>query len=79
MTWISKNFYINKLDDIVPQYNNAYHSTIKMKPADAKLSTYILTLVEKLMKNQYPTNFKIVGIDWIPKYKIIFTKSYVPN
>ena len=74
-----KILYINKLDDIVTQNNNAYHSTIKMKPVDAKLSTYILTLVEKLMKNQYPTNFTIVDIDWIPKYKIIFTKSYVPN
>ena len=58
-----KILYINKLDDIVTQNNNAYHSTIKMKPVDAKLSTYILTLVEKLMKNQYPTNFTIVDID----------------
>ena len=73
-----KNLYINRLDDIVNQDTNAYHSTIKMKPVDVKLSTYILTLVEKLMKNQYP-NFKISDIDWIPKYKIIFTKSYVPN
>ena len=73
-----KNLYINRLDDIVNQYTNAYHSTIKMKPVDVKLSTYILTLVEKRMKNQYP-NFKISDIDWIPKYKVIFTKSYVPN
>ena len=57
-----KNLYINRLDDIVNQDTNAYHSTIKMKPVDVKLSTYILTLVEKLMKNQYP-NFKISDID----------------
>ena len=31
MTSISKNVYIDKLDDIVNKYNNAYHSTIKMK------------------------------------------------
>ena len=31
MTLISKNVYIDKLDDIVNKYNNAYHSTIKMK------------------------------------------------
>ena len=30
MTSISKNVYIDKLDDIVNQYNNTYHSTIKM-------------------------------------------------
>ena len=40
MTSISKNVYINKLDDIVNKYNNIYHSTIKMKPVDLKLITY---------------------------------------
>ena len=41
MTWISKNVYINKLDDIVNKYNYTYHSTIKMKFVDVKSSTYI--------------------------------------
>ena len=41
MTPISKNVYIVKLYDIVNKYNNTYHSTIKMKPADVKSSTYI--------------------------------------
>ena len=41
MTSISKNVYIEKLDDIVDKYNNTYHRTIKMKPADVKLNTYI--------------------------------------
>ena len=31
---VSKNVYVNKLDDIVNKCDNAYHSTIKMKPAD---------------------------------------------
>ena len=31
MTSVSKNAYIDKLDDIVNKYNNSYHSTIKMK------------------------------------------------
>ena len=31
---ISKNVYIDKLDDIVDEYNNTYHRTIKMKPID---------------------------------------------
>ena len=33
--------YINKLDDIVNEYNNTYHVTIKMKPVDVKYNTYI--------------------------------------
>ena len=41
MTLISKNVYIDKLDDIVNEYNNTYHRTIKMKPIDVKDNTYI--------------------------------------
>ena len=32
MTSILKNVYIDKLDDIVDEYNNTYHRSIKMKP-----------------------------------------------
>ena len=38
MTSISKNVFIDKLADIVNEYNNTYHSTIKMKPGDVKSS-----------------------------------------
>ena len=31
MTSISKNVCINRLDDIVNEYNNTSHTTIKMK------------------------------------------------
>ena len=43
MISISKNVYIDKLDDKVNKYNNTYHRTIKMKPVkpDVKSSTYI--------------------------------------
>ena len=41
MTSVSKNVYINKLDDIVNKYNNTYHSTIKMNLIDLKSTTYI--------------------------------------
>ena len=41
MTSISKNVYIDKLDDIVNEYNNTYHRTIKRKPADVKDNAYI--------------------------------------
>ena len=32
MTVVSKNVYIDKLDDTVNEYNNTCHKTIKMKP-----------------------------------------------
>ena len=41
MTSVSKDVYINKLDDIVNNYNNTYHRAIKMKPVDVKSNTYI--------------------------------------
>ena len=41
MTSTSKNVYINKLDDIVNEYNNTYHITIKTKPVDIKNNAYI--------------------------------------
>ena len=41
MTAISKNVYINKLDDIVNEDKNTYHRTIKMKPVGVKDNTYI--------------------------------------
>ena len=43
ITSVSKNMYIDKLDDIVNEYNNTYHTTIKMKPLDVKDNTYINT------------------------------------
>ena len=39
MTSISKNMYIDKLNDIVNKYNNRHHRTIKMNPADVKDNT----------------------------------------
>ena len=41
MTSVSNNEYIDKLDNIVSEYNNTYHRTIKMKPVDVKDNTYI--------------------------------------
>ena len=41
MTAVSKNVYIVKLDDIVNEYNNAFHRTINMKPVDVKDDAYI--------------------------------------
>ena len=48
MTSISKNLHIDKLDDIVNEYNNTYHRTITMKPIDDKIIP-ISALVKKLI------------------------------
>ena len=76
MTSISKNAYIDKLDDIVNKYNNTYHKKIKMKPADVKPSTYIDSSIET---NDKDPKFKIGDTVRISKYKNIFAKGYVPN
>ena len=36
MTATGKNVYYDVLDDVVNEYNNTKHSTIKMKPKDVK-------------------------------------------
>ena len=76
MTSISKNVYINKLDNIVDEYNNTYHTASKMKPIDVKDNTYINT--SKEISNKDP-KFKVGDHVRISKYKNIFAKGYMPN
>ena len=76
MTSISKNVYIDKLGDIVDEYNNTYHTTIKMKSIDVKDNTYLN--VDKEINNKDP-KFKVGDYVRISKYKNIFTKGYMPN
>ena len=76
MTSISRNVYIDKLDDTVDKYNNKYHTTIKMKPIDVKDNTYINT--DKEINNKDP-KFKVGDHVRISKYKNIFAKGYTPN
>ena len=76
MTSISKNVYIDKLDDIVHKYNNKKHRTIKMKPTDVKDNTYIDFGKEV---NDNDPKFKVGDRVRISKYKNIFAKGYTPN
>ena len=76
MTSISKNVYIDKLDDIVDEYNNTYHTTIKMKPIGVQDNAYINT--NKEINNKDP-KFKVGDRVRISKYKYIFAKGYTPN
>ena len=56
MTTVSKNIFFGVLDDIVDNYNNTYHRTIKMKPIEVKPDSYVkyMVLMEKIL------NFKLV-------------------
>ena len=71
MTLVSKNVYIDKLDNIVGKYNNKYHRTIKMKPVDVKDNTY--TDFKKEINDKDP-KFKVGDHVGISRYKNIFAK-----
>ena len=76
MTSISKNVYIDKLDDLVHKYNNKKHRTIKLKPTDVKDNTYIDFGKEV---NDNDPKFKVGDHMKISKYKNMFAKVYTPN
>ena len=76
MNSVSKNRYIDELDDIVNKHNDTYHTTIKLKPVDVNSSTYIHTGVENNEKNP---KFEIVDHVKISTYKNLFEKGYTPN
>ena len=78
MTSLLKNAYIDKLDDIMSEYNNTYHRTIKMKPVDVKDNTYIDSM-ELSRSNDKDPKFKVGDSVRINKYKNILTKRYTSN
>ena len=81
MTSVSKNVYIDRLDDIANVYNNTYHRTIKVKPVDVKDNTYIdsAQLHSSKEVNDKDPKFKAGDHVRISKYKNIFAKGYTPN
>ena len=72
MTAIGKNIYFNVLDDIVKDYNNTIHSSIKMKPKDVKNNN-----IEEF--NKKDPKLKIGDHVKISKCKNIFSKCYYLN
>ena len=77
MTLVLKNVYIDKLDDIVGEYNNTYHRTINMKLIDVKDNTYNIDFKEEV--NKKDPKFRVGDHVRIAKYKNIFAKGYTPN
>ena len=73
MTSVSKIVYVNKLADIVNEYNDTYHSAMKIKPFDVKSSSYIDFGIEKDSESEVDDHVRI------SKYKKIFAEGYAPS
>ena len=78
MTSVSKNVYIDKLDDMVNEYNNTYHRAIMMKPIGFKDNTYIDSM-ELSRSNDKDPQSKVSDYVTISKYTNFFAKGHIPN
>ena len=70
MAATDKNVYYDVLDDVVNEYNNTEHNTVKMKPKDVKNDNNRVHIDEHNKKNATVR---------ISKFKNIFAKGYTPN
>ena len=73
MTAINKNVYYNVLDDVVYEYNNTKHNTIKMKPKDVG-DENIRVYIEEY--NKKSARFNVGDRVRTSKFKNIFAKGY---
>ena len=71
MAIMSKKFFFEVLDDIVDNYNNTYHRTIKTKPIDVRSDSYVKYMI--LMQNIL--NFKLVVMLEFQNTKTFFLKD----
>ena len=76
MTNIGKNVYYDVLDDIVNEYNNTKHNTIKMKPKDVKNDNERVYIDEH---NKKDSRFNVGDRVRTSKLKNIFAKGYTSN
>ena len=75
MTATGKNVYYDVLDDVVNEYNNTKHSTIKMKPKDVKNNKRVY--IDK--HNEKSARYNVGDRVRISKFKNIFAKGYTSN
>ena len=71
MAIVSKKNFFEVLDDIVDNYNNTYHRTIKTKPIDVRSDSYVKYMI--LMQNIL--NFKLVVMLEFQNTKTFFLKD----
>ena len=75
MTATGKNVYYDVLDDVVNEYNNTKHNTIKMKPIDVKNNKRVY--IDE--HNEKSARYNVGDRVRISKFKNIFAKGYTPN
>ena len=75
MTASGKNMYSDVLDDVVNEYNNTKHNTIKMKPIDVGDNKRVY--IDE--HNEKDSRFKVGDRVRTSKFKNIFAKGYTPN
>ena len=71
-----KNVYYDVLDDVINEYNNTKHNTIKMKPKDVKNDNNRVYIDEY---NKKSARYNVGDRVRISKFKNIFAKEYTPN
>ena len=76
MTATGKNVYYDVLDDVVNEYNNTKHNTIKMKPIDVKNDNKRVYIDEH---NKKSARYNVSDRVRLSKFKNIFAKGYTPN
>ena len=76
MTDINKNVYYDVLDDVVNEYNNTKHNTIKIKPKEVKNNNNKVYIDEY---NKKSARYIVGDRVRISKFKNIFAKGYTPN
>ena len=85
MTATGKNIYYDVLDDIVNEYNNTKHNTIKMKPKDIKNDAAELSAIARNNRvyidehNKKSARYNVGDRVRISKFKNVFAKGYTPN
>ena len=75
MTATGKNVYYDVLDDVVNEYNNTKHSSIKIKPI--AVGDYTRVYIDE--HNKKDSKLKVGDRVRISRYKNIFAKGYAPN
>ena len=82
MAATGKNVYYDFLDDVVNEYNNTKHSTIKMKPKDDTTKSSAIARNKRVCIDEHNKKSARYNVDdrvRISKFKNIFVKGYTPN
>ena len=81
LTATSKNVYYDVLDDVVNEYNNTKHNTIKIEPKDVKNDTTksSATALNKRVYIGKSARYNVGDRVRTSKFQNIFAKGYTPN